>query len=82
MKRLYFLLAFLIAMLAAGDGSAQRSRHYKGRQRHRTHRVAKKKHNSRSKRRTARVAHPRVASASSGDNPQKKWRERPRTHSV
>ena len=55
MKRLYFLLAFLIAMLAAGDGFAQRSRHYKGRQRHRTHRVAKKKHNSRSKRRTARV---------------------------
>lgn len=55
MKRLYFLLAFLIAMLAAGDGFAQRSRHYKGRQRHRTHRVAKKKHYSRSKRRTVRV---------------------------
>lgn len=56
MKRLYILLAFLIAMMAAGDGFAQRSRHHKGRKRPKTHRVVKKKGvKSKRHRRTARI---------------------------
>jgi len=56
MKRLYILLAFLIAMMAVGDGFAQRSRHHKGRKRHKTHRVVRKKGvKSKRHKRTARI---------------------------
>jgi lysozyme len=42
MKKIYILLAFCIAMMSVGDGFAQRSKH-KGRGRHKTHKVVKKK---------------------------------------
>lgn len=46
MKKLYFLLVFCIAMMAIGDGFAQRSRHHRGRKKHKTHLVSKKKRRS------------------------------------
>ena len=42
MKKIYFVLAFLVAMMAVGDVSAQRARHSK-RHRPKTHKVVKKK---------------------------------------
>lgn len=51
MKKLYILLVFCIAMMAIGDGFAQRSKH-KHRGKHKTHKVTKKK--KRSKKKTAR----------------------------
>ena len=53
MKKLYILLVFCIAMMAIGDGFAQRSKH-KHRGKHKTHKVTKKK--KRSKKKTAPAA--------------------------
>ena len=57
MKRITILLAFLIAMVAAGEGFAQRSRYSKGRKKHKTHRVTAKKHKKsrKSRHRTVRL---------------------------
>ena len=48
MKKLYILLVFCIAMMAIGDGFAQRSKQ-KHRGKHKTHKVTKKKKRSRKK---------------------------------
>ena len=53
MKKLYILLVFCIAMMAIGDGYAQRSKH-KHRGKHKTHKVAKKKKQKRSKKKVAK----------------------------
>ena len=54
MKRLYILLALLIALMSIGAVSAQRSRITKTRKQQRTHRVVKKHKNARGKKKTAR----------------------------
>ena len=56
MKRLYILLALLIALMSIGEVSAQRSRITKTRNHQRTHRVVKKHRKSKGKKiRTAKL---------------------------
>jgi len=59
MRKFYMMLAFLVAMLAVGDGYAQRSRHTRNRKKAKTHRVVKKSRKSR--KRTARMVPKAVA---------------------
>ncbi len=54
MKRLPILLAFLMILMTAGEGFAQRSK-YNSRKRQKTHRVTKKKRTKKSRRLTARL---------------------------
>lgn len=62
MKKLYILLIFCIAMMAVGDGYAQRSKRHRGRKKHKTHLVSKIKRRSapRSKKKIKEEPDPRL----------------------